>query len=226
MLNEPTYVYSDGGRNKKKMSKNYILILMIGAVPLWACEGYTTVANEQELQAYVMDIDNGLVKEKKVGDINISVAYRPTDLLVMQDLGKKEADTASINKLRRKYGNYAYFILSVSKNNKEALYQTGKGMGAFSENVQNLAFRMDQFVTMTTSERDTIPVADFIYPRLYGISSATQVMFVFSNKKIKTSEWINFNLRDFGLDMGRNNFRFAGEDIRKVPRIDFLENIE
>ncbi len=206
------------------MSKSYILILMMSATLLWACDGSKTVANEQELQAYVTDIDNGLIKEKKVGDINISVVYRPTDLLVMQDLGKKKADTASINKFRKKYGDYAYFILSVSKNNKEALYQTGKGMGAFSENVQNLAFRMDQFVTMTTSERDTIPVADFIYPRLYGISSATQVMFVFSNEKIKTSEWVNFNLRDFGLDMGRNNFRFASEDIRQVPRIDFGES--
>lgn len=195
------------------MSK-FILCLVF----LAGCTGVASLP-EDELGKYVLDIDNGLIKKREVGGLNIEVYYKPTGLLVAQELDG-EKDSVSYQQLYEKYGKYAYFILDLSSNNKNALYQSGS-YDRFSENLQTLAFRMDQYVNLTTSALDTIPVADFIYPRLYGMSSSATVMFVFNKEKVDSSDWVSFNLSEFGMGSGNQVFHFDVDDLKKAPRLKY-----
>ena len=76
---------------------------------------------------------------------------------------------------------------------------------------------MDNYVQMTTSEQDTIPLIDFAYPRLYQYGGSTQVMLVFDREKLQEDEWVQLTLDDIGLGVGRQHFRFQMDDIRNVP---------
>lgn len=188
-------------------------------VALLLLTGCTQVSylSEEELGKYILNEDNGLIKKKEAGGLNLQVYYKPTGLLVAQELGQKQ-DTALYNQLNKKYGAYAYFVLDLSSNDKNALYQSGS-YDRFSENLQTLAFRMDQFANLTTSAQDTIPVGDFIYPRLYGMSSSATVMFVFNNKKVWDADWVSFNLSEFGMGSGNQQFRFDVNDLKKAPKL-------
>jgi len=125
---------------------------------------------ESELKEYVLQEAHQLRQQQQRAGIDLSVSYRPTDLLIAQELRAKQnyADT-TVQQLRTKYGNYAYFILNLSKGNQEVLRQ-GNNFSSFSSILQTLSFDMAHQVNLTTSNNDTIPVADFIYPRLYGAS--------------------------------------------------------
>lgn len=190
----------------------------------WACFACSApdYLSEKELNAYATDPDNGLIKESALGAVKTSVLYRTTDQLVSQTLGRKlPVYPVKVEELRSQYSPYSYFVLNISKNDKDALYHSGGGFGNFSDRLQTLAFRMDDYVNLTTSKRDTIPVSDFIYPRLYGAGGATSVLFVFNNEKFKDTDWVQFNVKDIGFGFGQKNFRFRTDDIEKVPRIDF-----
>ena len=88
-----------------------VILLLIG------CDN-KTFSDEQELWQYVKDETNGYIQHKKVNDIDFTLLYKPTDLLVHQELGDSK-DAKKISVLREKYKAFMYFNLSMSKKNKE-----------------------------------------------------------------------------------------------------------
>jgi hypothetical protein len=180
---------------------------------------------EEELTAYVLDEDNNLTKTSTSNGFDIKVTYRPTDLLIAQEAGDKELAAEELKRLQDKYGNYYYFILSISKDNKEGLYKQQGGFDQFSELVQTLSFRMATYVNMTTSGKDTIEVADFIFSRTYGMGSATSLLFVFNKEEAAGDEWLQFNVKEFGMGLGNQTFRFRKEDLDTAPKIKFKTSI-
>lgn len=180
--------------------------------------GPNTVSTDEELQAYILDEDNGLVKKWNDGDLNVDIILRPSESLVAQEIGKGRPDTTTVSRLRKKYSKNLYFMMSVSKGDAEALHSLD-GFGEYSEVLQVLSFRMNEFVRLTTSENDTIPVADFLLNRTYGLTRSTDILFVFSNEKIKDDRWIQFEFNEFGLKTGIQKFRFNTADIYAAPTI-------
>lgn len=177
----------------------------------------------EELTAYLLDEGNGVLKATESEGTKIEVTYRPADLWVHQELGDKAEDTEVIARLQKKYDQYIYFVVSLSKNDREALHQVSGGFGQYSELVQTLSFRMPEYVTLTTARQDTIPVGDFMLNRTYGMSNSTDLLFVFNREKVKENEWIQFNLNEFGLGVGNQRFRFKTKDLNDVPKIYYDE---
>jgi hypothetical protein len=172
----------------------------------------------EELTKYISDPENGLVQRAEANGYSMDVTYNPTDLLVKQEAGDN-VDDLKITALRDKYSKYYYFILTLSKNNSEALQPSNQGLAQYSELVQTLSFRMGSYVNLTTSAKDTIPTADFILDRTYGLSNTTSMLFVFSREKTKGKEWLQFNLNEFGLVIGNQRFRFSVKDLEDAPKI-------
>ncbi len=174
----------------------------------------------EELNRFILNADNGLIQTTEINDYTVQVNYKPTDLWMHQEIGNDHVDESKMKLLRSKYDPYYYFVLSLSKNNKEALQVNGN-FGQYSELVQTLSFRMNSFVNLTTASKDTIPTADFILNRTYGLSNATSLLFVFNRAKAKGKEWVQFNLNEFGLGIGNQRFRFKTDDLQNVPSINF-----
>src|SRR5690242_3057900 len=141
--------------NMQASSMRYFYVGFI--VLLFSCSG-SDVLTPEELQSFILDEENDLVKTAEVNGYKIQVAYRPTDLWVQQETGDEPTDEATLTSLRKKYDSYYYFIVSLSKNEKEALHQVTGGMDQYSELVQTLSFRMAEHANLTTSAQDTIPV--------------------------------------------------------------------
>jgi hypothetical protein len=177
---------------------------------------------KEELVEFIADEDNGLSISHDVNGFQLKVSYHPTDLLVLQETGEKSIPPGgALESIRDKYKDYHYFILSISKGRKEALYSGQESQGQFSELIQTLSYRMGNHVNLTTSRQDTVFLADYIYQRTYGMSEATNLLFVFSEEEIKEPEWIQFNLKEFGLGLGNQNFRFNMRDLRQAPKLNF-----
>lgn len=175
--------------------------------------------SREDYSHYVSDKSNGLTKSASVGNTTITVSYRPTDLWVHQELNHVSATKRQITSAREKYSASLYFVLSFSTDSKETLHQsTGQ---QYSDLVQTLSFHMSDYVSLTTSANDTIPVSDFMLNRTYGIGGSTDLLFVFNKEKINNIDWIQFNLNEFGLGIGNQRFRFKTKDLDNCPEIKF-----
>lgn len=180
-----------------------------------------TFDTQEEMNDYIKDEDNGYNYKKTIVGVDYVLQYRPTDLVVQQELGDK-GSTTQVDKLRQKYNKYLYFNLSMSKNNQELLNGVARDKAKFGQMVNELAFGMEEKVHLYTPEKDTLSMTDFIYPRMYGMSNATSIMIVYPREtKFMKQDYLNFVIEDLGLDTGDIKFKLNMQALQKEPQLRF-----
>ena len=189
-----------------------------------------TFNNETALLEYIKDETNGYTQHKTINGVNYTLTYRPTDMLVKQELGDGVTERRSLSgvemsrsdELRKKYHKYMYFNLSMSKHNQELLSVAPNNRNEFGAMVNQLAFGMNEKVHLYTPSKDTLEMADFIYPRMYGMSRATTIMFVYPRDKTSMNQdYLNFTVEDLGLYTGEVKFKIPVEKIKNEPKLSF-----
>ena len=190
------------------------LLLLVGCTP--------KKLTIEKLNKYIGDESNGLIQKQLVGDFNFTLTYKPRDLMIWQDLnGVRIKDDSTISKIAEKYKDYDYYTLNISIDGNDILNHGSASMEMFSQNLQKLSFRMAEYTYAITEKKDTIQLADFYFPRLYGMGGSTQILLAY-NKVKNTGEYIDVHLNDIGIGTGRQIFRFKNEDINRIPSLDFL----
>jgi hypothetical protein len=199
------------------MARNSLLLLFF--IVLSSCAKSFDTA--EELTAYIADEDHGYQYKKTVNDVDYILQYRPTDLLVKQELPEKYT-SKQVEALRARYSKYLYFNLSMSKNNQELLNGMARDKQKFGQMVNQLAFGMDEKVHLYTPEKDTLEMADFIYPRMYGMTNATVIMLVYPrDEKFMKKDYLNFTIEDLGLDTGELRFKIKPQALQDEPQLQF-----
>ncbi len=203
----------------KRLLQGYLYPLMLVLV-MWGCT--PEILNERDLNAYIQDSSHGLKKKKDVGPIGLSVTYRPTDFLIYQELGK-DKDPGKRALLEKKYKNHVYFLLDLQAGDRDILYGASLNQADFSGKLQTLSFNMGAYTQLVTSSQDTIPVADYIYNRNFGVSKSSTLLFVFDKEKIEGSESFAFHLEEFGFNTGLQRFEFTTKDLFTTPKLAELQ---
>ncbi|MEW7280854.1 hypothetical protein ABW636_19865 [Aquimarina sp. 2201CG1-2-11] len=199
--------------------KQYIFIFGL-LLLLYSCTT-TTLDSEEALWQYIKIPDHGYMHTKTINGVDFSLVYKPTDLLVAQELSGP-ITTAKVDSLRNKYSKYMYYSLSMSKNNQELLSNVAGGKQRFGAMVNRLAFGMEQRIHLYTPKKDTIAMADYSYPRMYGMSGATTLLLVYpKEEKITNEEHITITIEDLGFYTGEVKFKIPTDIIRNEPKLRF-----
>ncbi len=181
----------------------------------------TSFSSEIALLNFIQNPENEYSQSKTVNGIRYRLQYRPTDLLVRQDLGNQQATKDQVRMLREKYNKYIYFNLSMSKKNQELLNTKAGNKNEFGAMVNQLAFGMNEKVHLFTKDKDTIPLIDFIYPRMYGMSKSTTILFVYPRNRKTTEEELNFSIEDLGFYTGEVKFKINAKQFNNEPQLSF-----
>lgn len=194
--------------------------ILFAVISLTSCGG-KTFHDKDALLTYLRDESNAYLEHKTVNGVDYSLMYRPTDLLVLQELPENPTQK-QIEALRKKYGKYLYFNLSMSKNEEELLSVAPQNMNEFASMVNTLSFGMREKVHLYNSSKDTLEMTDFVYPRMYGMSKTTTIMLVFPREEGKLKgEYLDFSIQDIGLLTGEVNFKIPIENIKNQPSLLF-----
>lgn len=177
--------------------------------------------SKQELVTYLNEKENGLRQEQEVNGTKVTLTYQPASLLVVRELedGQEPADTL-IKELESKYAGSYYFFLKFSRDNKEAIRQLGS-FSRYSDMVQVLAFQMSNFVNLTTPQRDTLELSDYLFDQTYGMSDGNTILLSFDKQKIEKSSALEINIGECGFGTGSLKFILDKKDIDKVPTLDY-----
>ncbi|TGE19001.1 hypothetical protein [Hymenobacter elongatus] len=173
----------------------------------------------EELEIYIQDTHNGLVHIQDVQDIHITASYLPVDLLVFRDFSPEHPATAiAFQEASSAYNAVQYFTLTFSVKGHEVL-DPAVGLNKYGALLRTLSFGMQQYVSITTADGDTLRPLTYSLDRTYAMSSATQLLLAFPLRP--KAEWLQVNVREFGLGCGNLAFRFRQSDIQKIPKISF-----
>lgn len=201
------------------MTKNNFFYLFL--IILTSSCANKTFDTAEEISVYISDEENGYKYSKDINGVNYILQYRPTDLLVNQELGDN-LEKKNIEDLRKKFNKYLYFNLSMSMNGQELLSNIVRDKEQFGQMVNDLAFNMNEKVNLFTSNKDTIIMTDFVYPRMYGMTNSTTILIVYPrDKKYLKENYLNFTIEDLGLYTGEVKFKIDTKPLQNEPQLSF-----
>jgi hypothetical protein len=197
----------------------FVILMCVFNLFLSSCS--RRVISENELVSYLHNLENGVSQTKEVGDYVFTLTYHPTDLIVSKEIrSMSETNIDSIKKQQNKYDEYQYFVLDISTRDKDIVYRGSGGFVNFSHNLRTLSFEFDQYVYAVTNAKDTLPLADYQMPNLYGMSEKTHLLLAFK-RVTNNSDELKVCMKDFGLTGKNLVFTFNMNDIHDVPHIAF-----
>lgn len=200
------------------IKRNSILLMLIIIISSCGNKSFDTA---EEISAFISDEDNEYCYKKEVNGVTYILQYRPTDLLVKQELGDSLTEK-KVKKLREKYNKYLYFNLSMSLNGQELLSNVVRDKQQFGQMVNDLAFNMDQKVHLYSPVKDTLSMTDFVYPRMYGMTDATTILIVYPrDKRFLKEDYLNFTIEDLGLYTGEVKFKVQTQPLENEPQLNF-----
>ncbi|WP_412560641.1 hypothetical protein [Winogradskyella sp. MIT101101] len=201
----------------------YLLIL---ALALCLGCSQNTFSSKNELMNFINDESNGYVQYKSINGVDFGLMYRPVDLLIQQEIDKdiKNNNKKNIDSLRNKYSNYLYLNLNISKDNQELLSAIPESISDFSTLSNKLSFEMDESIFLITTRKDTLDMVDYLYPKMYGATRSTSILFVFHRDKEKMdNQNLYFVIKNIELGTGEVKFKLDSEILNYYPRLTFKE---
>jgi hypothetical protein len=197
----------------KSVVRNILFIFLL--ITNFSCHKKVT---KEELMKYINNPKHGLMKEKQINGVTYKLIYKAPELLALQESEGNQKLTKKLDSLISKYNKNLYVIFSITKDNDDILNSTNDFKN-FGTMVDFLSFGMGNNMIITTSKNDTLPIFQFVYPRLYDMANSSDLLFCLKKPSLDSIEWIKFRFKDFGLATGDFICYFKAQDIQSVPQL-------
>jgi hypothetical protein len=175
-----------------------------------------------EYQTYLADPDHGLTHTTKANGATITCTYRPTALLVLQDLASLPSATpATRDSLARAYAGKTYCTLTLARNGAEIENQFVNNPAAYQQVLTYLNTGIAADAFLATTARDSVPAAASMYVRQFGTTGHSTLLLVFDTHQLAPQHGFYLTLRGQRLGLGTLRFSFASADLAALPALKF-----
>lgn len=193
-----------------------ILFLSISSVMLLtACDVHHAVSSD-ELKAYALNAENGLIKSITDSDVAMELVYRPKDLVLEQEA---DGDLERWKEAAQKLDSLDYFVLRLSRNGEEIENTYAGNPDKFSQVISYLSASIAENIYLQ-KEKKYYPESAILI-RSYGMAGATSVLVVFKTCLYQQEGSFSVVFDDPLFGTGQNEFPFRCIDIKKTPRLRF-----
>lgn len=204
---------------------HYFLIItgvLVLFMTIISCERNLKFTNASDLRDFIYKEENGLTKIRENNSYSFKVSYLPTDILVNRDLNASLNKSLKIDSLRKKYKEYYYFQLSISRDGHAIDQKLKGGLRQYRLLKENLIYGLSNQIVISTKSSDSIRITDYIYPRLYGLNHATNILFFFRREDVlKKDKILTVNIKDVGIRNRKLRFPFDTEKLQRNMEIEF-----
>lgn len=181
-------------------------------------KGKVVMGSKRELEAYVLNPENGFLSKREGMRFSYSLNLHPNDLLVLDELNRYGILTDSlVYQADSLFAPYQYFHLSVSPSSKE--YKGGfSSQKEYSNFIHVLSFRLGEYMCLV-SGNDTLHPVSFHTSKTYGLGEGWSSLVAFNTSK----QVSGFSVLLKGLHPGEPDlkFHFDKEVLKRMPSLNW-----
>ncbi|WP_019037751.1 hypothetical protein [Psychroflexus tropicus] len=191
-----------------------IVLFLINLIISCSFETNKTFNDKVDYSRFINDKENGYSSEREINGIKFRVLLKPRDLMALQEFDYGGLDNSEFSKLKKKYDKHIYIGLNLSHENKELLSSIPNTKAQYASLNRRLLFEMNKYVYLYNSSNDTLQFVDYLYPKMYGLSHSTSLLFVFKKDYNRLDDdYLFFSVKDIGLNVGELRFKI---DTKKI----------
>ena len=169
----------------------------------------------RELQAYIENEDNGLIRQYEGEAGRIVLRYRPTEIVARAEI---QANITNVDSILNHYNHYLYFTVSFSKNGKPYDVAHINDHPQYGKIKQYFNSGISGTVDLRSSGSKK-KLLDFVYLDTFGSTTSNEVLLVFEREELKADLVFTINALEIGLV--ERTFEVKMNDINKIPRVKF-----
>lgn len=199
------------------------LCILFCVALLGACKSSVSLYPDEYL-AYLINPDNGLIKENKMNDVQMSVEYKPASYLALVEADKFSLikNQSTIDSLTKNYTDQYFFILKIAVTDNNDFLKAG--ITNQEEFYKRIEYYQTQFINdiYLTDGNDTITCLSANMERNYGIAPQTNFSLLFENTKHKASfeNDLCIIINDQILGTSKNIFCFQKKALNNIPTLN------
>ncbi len=213
------------------MKTNLLNTLASFILLIYACDNspdsFTTIG---EMQAWMQNPENGLVKSRSVGALTLELQYLPPEFLAYKELilDRITPSKSLKDSVLALYKDNMTFLLTIDADeeqypNTNLLYTDIGSYQEYSARVNELNFRLADYIELNSNEQSYVPVlANF--ENTYGLDKALRMTVVFNGPLIFKDSDLDFVFSDEFFGSGINHFRFNGKILDNIPKLTFFRD--
>ncbi|MBO9703619.1 MAG: hypothetical protein J7604_25670 [Sporocytophaga sp.] len=206
----------------------YIPFLLL---PLLISCSKSKISNFTEYMKWINNPEHGLVKEKYVSGLKISVKYLPPDFLAHKELKRMESRVETTkDSLVNLYSKSKTFLITIAPDEREGekkgdLMLTGiSNYREYKERVFDLNFNLEEYVELIAGKEVYEPVLSGMING-YDLTNKKEFYLVFSEKQgqqgLDQSKEMDLVFDDEFFNSGRTHFLFKQEHLASIPQFVF-----
>ncbi len=188
-----------------------------------------------EPKAYIKWVgqeENGLIKVKDVGGLNLAVKYIPNDYLVYKDIKsqKLECSNAVKDSLMEFYKHGYAFLLTMGPTNKEHGDIMMANVGSkeeFNDRVMEMNFNIQEYIHIEVNGKEIYPALASL-DNIYGLKNERSIYVLFTDEdgEINKADHYAFVYDDQIFNTGISKFKYLSSDIKSIPEINYKSRIQ
>ncbi len=204
----------------------WIVSLLFIGITLTSCSN--DVKSVAELEKWVHQKENGLVCQKKINNVILTMTYLPPELLVGRELQRGGQYTPVMrDSLQKNYAHNLTFLLTIQpdaekKASGDILYRGVTDYVSYKQRVNQLNFGMEPYIRLHTGTKTFSP-ALAAFENTYSLADHRSLYLVFSENTVDeglfTGEKLDISFTDEFFDTGISHFVFDRTDLQDIPRI-------
>ena len=185
--------------------------------------GCSAPLNLAQYRAYLADPDHGFTQTQQVDRVSITCTYRPTDLLVAQEVESipHPVSSTQLDSLRRSYAGKTYCVLALAKDSAAIENQFATDATAFTQTLTYLNTGIAADVFLVTSPHDSVPALASMYPRQYGTTGRSTVLLIFDTHQLHPEQGFHLTFRGTAFGLGTLRFPFTAASLAAIPALTF-----
>lgn len=184
-----------------------------------SCEERACVS-PSALKVYLNDPENGLMQRSQGDGTRITLRYRPSELVIAQEVKSMNYTPEKIDSIRKKYENIHYFIMELSRNGRQIESDYAINPPKLQSVIQHLSYGIGSDIMLVTEQRDTVFVLDHVYERTYGATHISKLLLAFEHRMVEKDGTWSILFNDQLLGLGYQRFEFDVEDIKNIPCVN------
>jgi hypothetical protein len=171
---------------------------------------------------WVEDAQNGLNKEKQIGEMIYSAQYKPYNYVICEQERQPTIADSTVRKDMSQLGNMQYFNLKISLGGGqgELLKYNLSSREEYDGRVNYFAFGMQKDIELVDGS-DTLPCLLYHYERIYDVAPSATFLLGFAPGKSSKSDR-TLILFDKGFKKGIIKFYFEAKAINILPQLQTI----
>ncbi len=200
----------------------YITLFCLACVANYSCNRTNTFASFEQLTKYISIPENGLAKEKTVGDITFKLKYLPPDYLIYNQLDLTQTvNRQMIDSLGKRYKSSVTFLLSIGPDERGNFDITKYGINnyeQFAKQLEQLCFSTRDWIIIRDDKGNEFKPSIVHMENINALEKYRNVIVVFDTGNYLADNF-SFIFSDELFNTGINKFYFKASDINGIPKI-------